>query len=330
MTRDRKIDILRTLALICIIFAHVDSPDIVYNLRNFDVPLMALLMGASFYLSRKDKSVRYLTYLQQRLRRLVLPAWSFLTIFFVLFRLIAWIRADSSYYNLDQIIKSYALVGGIGYVWIIAVFVSIAIFNPIILAASQKVPSQKVYLLALMGIYLPYLGLVRLGQALSTTWHLLFQQFVLFPISYGLVAAIGIRLFTLKKQEIAALATAFLAIFLIIGSCNGFLAISKAKYPPTSYYLAYSLFVSLALFLLLDIKPIAHLLDNRLTQFCSKNSLWLYLWHIIPITVLERFGSAWPILSESFLARFALAFLFALGVTAIQRRLVGRLADIPR
>ncbi|MGH2097433.1 hypothetical protein ACRCJR_06025 [Aerococcus urinaeequi] len=63
--RDKNIDIMRTLAIVCIFFAHVQSPDWLLQFRNFDVPLMSFLMGASFYLSYQNKEINYINYVKK-------------------------------------------------------------------------------------------------------------------------------------------------------------------------------------------------------------------------------------------------------------------------
>ncbi len=40
-SRNQKIDHLRALAILCIILAHTGLQEILFNLRCFDVPLMA-------------------------------------------------------------------------------------------------------------------------------------------------------------------------------------------------------------------------------------------------------------------------------------------------
>ena len=57
--RDYKIDILRFIAIICIILSHTKPPETIFLLRNFDVTLMVMIMGASFYLSNNNKNINY-------------------------------------------------------------------------------------------------------------------------------------------------------------------------------------------------------------------------------------------------------------------------------
>ena len=80
--RDYKIDILRFIAIICIILSHTKPPETIFLLRNFDVTLMVMIMGASFYLSNNNKNINYSNYIIKRFYRLIVSTWIFLFIFF--------------------------------------------------------------------------------------------------------------------------------------------------------------------------------------------------------------------------------------------------------
>jgi len=73
--RNERIDFLRFLGLCMIILAHVDPSDGLFQLRNFDVPLMVLISGVSFGLSYKGEP--YGSYVWKRVKRLLLPVWIF-------------------------------------------------------------------------------------------------------------------------------------------------------------------------------------------------------------------------------------------------------------
>lgn len=79
-TRDNRIDLLRFIGLAMIILAHVSPPDIVFQGRNFDVPLMVIVAGLSFQVSYRYES--YISYLWKRIKRLLFPVWLFLSIVF--------------------------------------------------------------------------------------------------------------------------------------------------------------------------------------------------------------------------------------------------------
>ncbi|MFQ3221147.1 MAG: fucose 4-O-acetylase-like acetyltransferase, partial [Paraglaciecola sp.] len=102
-----------------IIFAHIGSYGVLFQIRNFDVPLMVLVSGMSFGLSYKTNE-EYFNYLWKRVKRLIFPVWIFLTVYFV-----SLLMLDPQSLDLDlkTVITSYLLIGGIGYVWIIKVFI---------------------------------------------------------------------------------------------------------------------------------------------------------------------------------------------------------------
>ena len=83
MIRDDRIDVLRAIGLLCIVLAHVDPPSFILQLRNFDVPLMVLISGSTFYITANNRRQNtYLSYLIDRIFRLVVPTWIFLLFFF--------------------------------------------------------------------------------------------------------------------------------------------------------------------------------------------------------------------------------------------------------
>jgi fucose 4-O-acetylase-like acetyltransferase len=56
-SRDIRFDILKVIGLFCIILAHVSPPSLIFQLRNFDVPLMVMISGSVFYLSSFKKII---------------------------------------------------------------------------------------------------------------------------------------------------------------------------------------------------------------------------------------------------------------------------------
>ena len=118
--RDTRLDILRGVGLLCIILAHVGPPVLVMQLRNFDVPLMVLVSGASFSLSRTQKQ-DYNRYLYSRFLRLVIPTWLFLAFFFGVTFFASFLANRQFPFSVEEVLSSFALMSGIGYVWVIRV-----------------------------------------------------------------------------------------------------------------------------------------------------------------------------------------------------------------
>lgn len=71
--RDPYIDFLRFLGLALIILVHVNCPNLIKQIRCFDVPLMVFVSG----LSCSYKSGDFWGYLLKRTKRLIIPTWIF-------------------------------------------------------------------------------------------------------------------------------------------------------------------------------------------------------------------------------------------------------------
>lgn len=57
--RDESLDILRSIAFIGLIIAHVNPPVFLMQLRNFDVPMMVFISGVAFAMSPGRKNVTF-------------------------------------------------------------------------------------------------------------------------------------------------------------------------------------------------------------------------------------------------------------------------------
>ncbi|MFJ8415950.1 acyltransferase family protein [Bacillus paramycoides] len=327
MQRDNKIDVLRFIAIIGIILAHSAPPGAIFQLRNFDVTLMILLMGTSFYLSNKNKEIYYVSYLRKRFNRLIIPTWSFLTLFFILFFIISLISNVEYYFTLEDIIGSYTMFAGIGYVWIMKVFFIVAIMSPLMLSSSEKIKDNKKFFLFLIVGYMIYTLLLMVNQKLVGFGQKIFEEFLLQGIGYGLIATFGIRLKKLTKKELIYSCVFFLIAFVTLMVWHDFASTQAFKYPPSMYYFSYGLFVSLFLYLILDIKWISKIFDNKFVYFVSKTSLWLYFWHIIPIYFIKIFGASIPLISNNFVTRFIFLFTIAFVLTVVQEKVKFRLRD---
>lgn len=322
--RDVRIDILRCIAIVAIILAHSEPSGLLFQLRNFDVILMVLLLGTSFYLSNKDKKkgISYMVYLGKRFKRLIVPTWIFLTVFFVLFYIVSLINESNYYFNFKEIFMSYSMFDeGIGYVWIMRVFFLIALISPMLFKLNQRIESNKKYFLFLSAVYLVYVILQSIAFVFHGSLALFFKNFVLYGIGYGLVAAFGMRLKLLSKKELYAWTGAFFVIFLFFSWYYNFNSTQHYKYPPQLYYISYGMFVSLFLYIAFFIKPIQSFFNNKFIMFIARNSIWLYFWHIIFIYLLKFFGEELSIFANNFVTRFTFIFICALTVTYVHNLL---------
>ena len=136
--RDPNIDVLRFIGLSLIILAHVSPPILILNIRCFDVPLMVFISGLTCY--KKNVSFSW-NYLQHRFARLVFPVWIFLSIYFTPIILLKFIGIDLGL-KFQHVWGSYLLLNGIGYVWIIRVFLLIALLTPLLIKINTLIKNN--------------------------------------------------------------------------------------------------------------------------------------------------------------------------------------------
>lgn len=282
------IDYLKVIGLLCIILAHVCTNDLILQLRNFDVPLMVLVSGflsVESYKRSLNKDSSLMNYYWKRIKRLLFPTWIFLLFFFIFMNIFF---LDGSYgYGLDKIIRSFLLLDGIGYVWIIRVYLICALLTPLFFYFNSKIKSNSLKFIILVGLYLIY--------ELSVFYHLnesgiILGFFISYAIPYGVIYALGMFSKRTSSKRDLYLAAGFLLIFIFSAiilflQFNGFQLTQGMKYPPRIYYISYALFVS---FLLLAIFKKANLKENGLLMFISRSSLWIYLWHILFLKTIPR------------------------------------------
>ena len=106
-----------------VILAHTDIPNTLLNIMTFDVILLVFISGMSLSFEKSNKS--YPMYLWKRVKKLLIPTYIVITICLVIKFFITGGMVGKS-----TIIQSYTLVGGIGYVWIVRIYLMLALVSP--------------------------------------------------------------------------------------------------------------------------------------------------------------------------------------------------------
>ena len=315
------IDYLKVIGLLCIILAHICKDPIVMQLRSFDVPLMVIVSGFlaldSFKRSKKGNNF-LLRYYWKRFSRLVLPTWIFLSFYFILVFCFYNTGFINFNYDYSTILDSFLLINGIGYVWIIRVYLICALLTPIIYYIHNTVKSKWHKLVLVLILYILYEFLVFYG---FDDVNLIFK-FIAYAISYGTIYILGMISKKTDSKSDIKISFIFLMIFIIslisvYISYNGFQLTATMKYPPTIYYISYALFMS---FLLMAIFKKINLKNNKIIEFCSRSSLWIYLWHIL-------FVKAIPVLfgNLNWIIYYFIVVICSITITYIQNKVLDTL-----
>lgn len=310
--RDCYIDFLRFLGLSLIILAHINAPLTITQIRCFDVPLMVFVSGMSF----KTISTDYLTYVKKRFIRLYKPVAIFLTVFFGTIYLFKVAGFSIIPISEDIILGSYLLLQepSIGFVWIIRVFILIAFIAPFCSKILKSINFTQIILL-IFGIIIAQTVLCWASIDLinETIFNFLIVDCIYYAVGYSIFFCAGI----LAKRNIVKF-----HIWLILGLC--FLLISVAssypnfdisahKYPPTGTFLFYGM---AGCALIYSAKPILlKLISSKLIygiiRYISINSIWIYLWHIPFVFLINHYINQESIWSIRWLIVYVLACLIS-------------------
>ncbi len=320
--RDLRIDLLRCFGLCLIILAHCSPPYFLFQIRNFDVPMMVLISGVSFGLSFKQRA--YADYVASRFKRLLLPVWCFLSIYFLSCLAFSF---PSELPGFAKIVSSYLLDQGIGFVWIIRVFLMVALIAPLIFHIHKRMTNNLHFLLVLFCIGIANEFLLMASSAyLDTPAGIVIEKTIFYVIPYGIIFAFGLRLTQLTQLQMIISGLLIAAVFVIYCSYlwlgyGEFIPTQEYKYPPQIYYYSYALCISILLWMgaapLLTLVQSLKLTD--LVMLMGQNSIWIYLWHI-PFVVT---------LSAPFYIKYPFILLMSVLVTFLQVWLLNKVI-LPR
>lgn len=275
------IDFIKCIALVGIILAHVGSPGVVMMLRSFDVPCMVMLSSllASYsYKKYSEKRLAVPNYLLSRFKRLVFPTWIFLTLYFVMYWLLSGHPYDVKYYLSSYLLTRY----GIGYVWIILIYLYCALLIPLF----HRVGLNHKSVISVIALYLLYE--IAFYYQLGTENKILMST-LYYIIPYGSVSFLGFHYRAMKTKAKYGIVLASFIIFVSFAvyyriSEGAFQLVQISKYPPRVYYLSYGVLCTFSLLLLCE-KLNFRWFSHPIIQFISMHSMWIYLWHILWLTI---------------------------------------------
>lgn len=319
--RNFTIDIMRTLGILLIILAHMNpnQADPVFQIRTFDVPMMIFISGASFFLAGKSEQ-SYFLYVWSRVKRLVFPVWVFLA-FFYLITFLFNIEITRWTLNYNTITTSFKLESGFGYVWIIKVFLIVALLSPIYIMIINKIGGMKtIFLFTLMCLVITFLYFNHPNKTNGLVRFILDDNFI-YSISYGLMFVIGYLISSLGKGKISIVFV--INISLLVFFCAFYFdnfRMNDYKYPPTIVYISYAIVMSIIIYSILN-----HLSFNNksfiyIVNLIAPNTIWIYLWHIPMIFITNAY------FGKNYIINLVITVLFSVSMAYFQRVIIEKIA----
>jgi len=277
--RDVAIDICRILGTLLVMLAHVVIPTFLSEIRSFDVILLVIVSGICF-----SGSVDYGRYIWKRIKRLVFPTWILLISLFSCAYVVCILLNRAQVYSFTQIWRSFLfLEGSIGYIWIVRVYLAIAIINPILNRFNRTISPL---------FFLVVINLVLIAFSLFSSQDQGLIYYVHETVIYCLIAFWGTKLKSLEqkpKEQFIVITIVFSLIgFTITLITNGFHP-NSYKYPPVAQYVYYGFLISVLLIVVLkrvklDVIPGK---IKTILSYWSTKSFTLYLVHIFVLSMMN-------------------------------------------
>lgn len=117
--------------------------------------------------------------------------------------------------------------------------------------------------------------------------NFILDETLLYCIGFCPVAVLGLKIREFKNVEIGVLfSICIIAIIFYLLSERASFTPQLYKYPPQFLYILYGLSGCMFMWLLKGI--LTGLSEAKIFVYISRNSMWLYLWHIIPVIAISQ------------------------------------------
>ena len=279
--RKKYLDIMKFIGVCCLFLAHVQAPLWLEEFRGFDVTMMVFVSGI-LAVASIERVTSTSQYIFKRIKRLVVPTWIFLIIFYMAMVFIGQKP------KLTDILKSFLFqrdCGLAGGVWIILVYLICAILAPIL----YKYLSNRWLMPILLFLFGIYEIIVVIIPSLVEVRFIYYSFFTCIP--YGVILLLGMKTSEMTIKSKYFLCCFTFVIHIIIGVFlflywGKYVSVSQFKYPARLYYLTYGIPVAIILMILFA-KLEGKIPDFKLIRFVSEHSLWIYLWQIMMLTIVN-------------------------------------------
>lgn len=318
--RDTYIDFLRSLGLLLLVVAHTEAPKLIEALRTFDVPMMVFISALCY----KPLKGRYLTYAYKRLIRIYKPVFIFLTLIFLSITICHFAFGKPEIRG-SQIIGSYLLLNkpSIGYIWIMRVFIIMSLVIPLLYTLCRRLSWIQVCFFTALIILTQHYVILLINLIHQESVKFILDEFVPYLVGYSAIAFPALKIRFLSSKQILITWLILLLSILFFFYFEGVSSPQYYKYPPQSLYILYGLFCSIGLWyakpVIMRLIPIS----NRAIMYLSKNSMWIYLWHIIPVYLVDYFSNIFI----SWTLRYVFVLAMALFLTAAYNKISSQLSN---
>ena len=310
--------------MIFIVLAHVDPPGILFQLRSFDV--VSLVVISVMCMKETNGVKAYFSSVWKRVKRLLIPTYICIVIVLLATLLVCLLTKTQYPYGLSEIISSFFLIDGIGYIWIVRILLSIAVFFPL-LSRISKLPSAVVFIA--LPVLLILSKILYMNMPENRLLYFLIYYGLLYSVGYFSIAVTALIIKNYNKKQLgifALISLCFLIVYkAVLFFCFGESPFELEKHPPMLDWILYGLIVTSLLLIALRgrrFDPESRLI--KLIIWFSKNSFRFYFAHIF---VLKAISLINMVTGESILDNWGLKFAVVFIISLIGTYLYGIAAN---
>ena len=282
INRDHRVDWIRAICSLSVILAHVGAPFAINQIRTFDVVSLVFISGVSLAYSKKKK---YGEYIWQRIKKLLFPTYIVIAFVFLLSYMACSVLHIKQLYSKSQIIRSFLFLnnGSMGYVWIVRIYLCIAVLSPLLKFVAQKLDSRwKLFAFLAVSVPIGY-GMYYIGLAIQDGWIKDFYvDYIFSTFVYSIIVIFGTWNHANKyahRNMLIGTLVVFIAMQVVMCLNGTGFAPGIYKFPPRLYYVVYGLLCTYILYAVLPNRKVVPI------EWISKNSFMIYLFHIIVLRI---------------------------------------------
>lgn len=314
VSRDMRLDFMRALGTLTIIVPHVLSPNILVQIRAFDVVMLVFVSGMSYaYQVMNGQSFGYYQYIKKRCKKLLIPTIVLILVIYCSVNIVSIVLSKRIYYSIQDLMKSLLLFeDGIGYVWIIKVYLGLALIAPFVWKFIKKIDSNIFLLVFCSFAYIIYLMTQVATQNINIPiFSVFFKEYVFYVAAYAIPFLIGMYICKIGKRKKCAniiWILLFVVVQIIIVLRGGGFTPNDNKYPPQLYYLSYGIACSIIIYRIAPTRVASGI------KWLSKNSLVFYLVHVFWIIWISLMANS---LNIQFINIFWIKYILVVLLTAL-------------
>lgn len=203
---------------------------------------------------------------------------------------------------------------------------------PLIYSFTERIKYKYLFFTTMFTWIIIYFYIKNNVHINNTYISFILEEFIYYIFPYCWIFAIGVYIHKMTNKNVLVTCLFFLSLFIINIIYNHLnnLSISTQdfKYPVGLYYLSYSLFASLALYIyvykIYNLTILMPLSIKNIIFFISSASFWIYLWHILVRYFLSWTNLIFP--KKYFILNFLILLIIPLLITWIQKTYFIRLS----